>query len=78
MFQTEVVERKKNYVSETLSENDVVYEVKGKYGRARHATGDNILRRMRVACWITGDTHVTCNTVFIFRGDSYYANAPQC
>jgi hypothetical protein len=31
----------------------------GKYGRARHATDDNIIRRMGLACWITKatDTH---------------------
>jgi hypothetical protein len=30
-----------------------------KYGTARQATGDNIIRRMRFACWITKatDTH---------------------
>ena len=30
-----------------------------KYGRARQATDDNIIRRMRFACWITKatDTH---------------------
>jgi hypothetical protein len=30
-----------------------------KYGRAGQATDDNIIRRMRVACWITKatDTH---------------------
>jgi hypothetical protein len=27
-----------------------------KYGRARQATGDNIIRRMRFACWITKPT----------------------
>jgi hypothetical protein len=31
-----------------------------KYGTARHATDDNIIRRMRFTCWITKatDTHV--------------------
>jgi hypothetical protein len=30
-----------------------------KYGRARQATDDNIIRRMRLACWVTmaTDTH---------------------
>jgi hypothetical protein len=27
-----------------------------KYGRARQATDDNILRRMRTACWVTKAT----------------------
>jgi hypothetical protein len=31
----------------------------GKYGRAMQATDDNIIRRMRFACWVTKatDTH---------------------
>jgi hypothetical protein len=31
----------------------------GKYGTARQATHDNMIRRMRFACWITKatDTH---------------------
>jgi hypothetical protein len=35
-----------------------------KYGRARQATDDLIIRRTRVACWITQATHTlrTCNT----------------
>jgi hypothetical protein len=30
-----------------------------KYGTARQATDDNIIRRMRIACWVTKatDTH---------------------
>jgi hypothetical protein len=33
-----------------------------KYGTARQATDDNIIRRMRIACWITKatDTHSEC------------------
>ena len=32
-----------------------------KYGRAKQATDDNIIRRMRTACWIpmTTDTFIT-------------------
>jgi hypothetical protein len=35
-----------------------------KYGRARQATEDNIIRRMRFACWITKATNTLriCNT----------------
>jgi hypothetical protein len=33
-------------------ENRAVYNV-GKYGTAIQAADDNIIRRMRVACWIT-------------------------
>jgi hypothetical protein len=39
-----------------------------KYGRARHATYDNIIRRMRFACWITKatDSHSECVTLIVF------------
>jgi hypothetical protein len=48
----------------------------GKCG-ARQATDENIIRRMRFACWITKatDTHSICNTAF--HANSCYANAPQ-
>ena len=40
-----------------------------KYGKARQATGDNIIRRMQVSCWITKatDRHLeyTISTAFI-------------
>jgi len=38
-----------------LTENGTVYKIVGKYGRA----GQDIIRRMRFACWITEatDTH---------------------
>ena len=45
------------------------------------ATGDNIIRGMRFACWITKatDTH-TENMLYLLlvRVDSGYANAPEC
>jgi hypothetical protein len=34
-------------------ENRPVYENVGKQGRARHAPRDNIVRRIRFACWVT-------------------------
>jgi hypothetical protein len=48
-----------------------------KYGTARQAKDDNIIRRMRFACWITKatDTHSECVT--LFYGYSGYANASQ-
>jgi hypothetical protein len=51
-----------------------------KYGRARQATDDNIIRRMRFACWITKatDTHSEYVILIAFDGNSGYANAPQC
>jgi hypothetical protein len=39
-----------------------------KYGTARQATDDNIIRRMRFACWITKatDTHSKYVTLIAF------------
>jgi hypothetical protein len=40
-----------------ISENPAVYEIMWKKcGTAREATGDNIIERMRIACWITKAT----------------------
>jgi hypothetical protein len=40
-----------------------------KYGTARQATDDNIIRRMRFACWITKatDTHSEYVILIVFR-----------
>jgi len=53
-----------------------------KYGRARQATDDNIIWRMRWACWIN-KANIQIYTqnmqyVLYFHGDSRYANAPLC
>ena len=41
-----------------FSENRAVYEIIWKkYGRARQATDDYIIRRMHYACWILKATH---------------------
>jgi len=50
-----------------------------KYGTARRATGDNIIRRMCFACWI----HKATNThpeyiILLFRCSIDCTNAPQC
>jgi hypothetical protein len=39
-----------------------------KYGTARQATGDNIIRRMRFICWITKptDTRSECAILIAF------------
>ena len=39
-------------------ENRDSYERLEKCGGAREATDDNIIRRMRFACWITKATHI--------------------
>ena len=50
-----------------------------KYRRTRQAT-DDIIRRMRFACWITKatETHSEYIILIAFDGNSGYANAPQC
>jgi hypothetical protein len=47
-----------------------------KYGRARQATDDNIIRRMRFARWITNatETHSEYVTVIAFAGNSGASN----
>jgi hypothetical protein len=50
-----------------------------KYGTARQATDDNIIRRMRFACWITKatDTHSEY-VILLSQYNKAYANAPEC
>jgi hypothetical protein len=49
-----------------------------KYVTAGQATDDNIIRRMRVACWKTKatDTHSEY-VILLFHGNNGYANAPR-
>ena len=49
-----------------------------KYGIARQATDDNIMRRTRIACWISTatDTHRQCVILIAFSTPE--DNAPQC
>jgi hypothetical protein len=51
-----------------------------KYGTARQATDDNIIRRMRFACWVTKatDTHSEYVILIAFHRNSSYARAPGC
>ena len=37
-----------------------------KYGRARQATNDNIIRLMRLACWINDCRHTYTHTLIVF------------
>jgi len=53
-----------------------------KYCTVGQATGENTIRRMRIACWITydyRDTLVNCNTYYYStaKKKAGYANAPQ-
>jgi len=46
-------------------ENHAVYDNVEKYGTARQATGDNIVRRMRIACWIIKATDTNSEYVLL-------------
>ena len=68
MSQTKTIEKIKTHVScaITCPENRAIYYIMWeKYGTTRQATDDNIIGRMRIACWITGYRHTLriCNTV---------------
>ena len=45
-----------------------------KYGTTRQAT-ENIILRMRIACWITKATDTL--KILLYHDNSGYANAPQ-
>jgi hypothetical protein len=56
MFQTKVVEKLKTHILCSIKFFQKSYRLWDnveKYDRTRQATDDNILRRMRFACWIT-------------------------
>jgi hypothetical protein len=55
MFQAKVVEKFKTHIlcAITFFENRAVYGSLEKYGTARQATNNNIIRLMGFACWIT-------------------------
>jgi hypothetical protein len=83
MFQTKVVEKIKTHIlcSITFSRKSCrLWDNVEKYGGATQATVDNIIRRMRFACWITKatDTHSECIIFLLFHCKNGYANAPQC
>jgi len=48
------------------------------YGRVRQ--DENIMRRMRIACWIpkATDTHSHGVLLILSHSKNYFANAPQC
>jgi hypothetical protein len=73
MFQTKVAEKNKTlfYVQYLFffSENRAVYEIMWKeYGTAGQSTDDNIIRRIRIACWIIKaiQTHTEYVTLIAF------------
>jgi hypothetical protein len=67
MFQTKVVQKIKTHILCSMYCFRKLWRLWGngeKCGRARQVTDDNIIRRMRFACWVTKatDTLRTCNT----------------
>ena len=69
MFQTKSVEKVRTHFMLNsfffFTENGTVYEIVGKYGRAGQDT-DDIIRRMRFACWNTEATHTHTQAVLLF------------
>jgi hypothetical protein len=83
MFQTKDVQKiKTRFCSKNFSpENRVVYEINvEKYGTATQATGDKIIRGMRIASWITKVTGTYSDYVtrIAFYGRNDIAEACQC
>ena len=61
--------------------NHAIIDNVGKYGRARLAKDDNIIRCMRFACWITKttDTHTQkMQHLPLFHSNNRYVIQPQC
>ena len=52
----------------------------GKYSTARQFTGDNIIQRVRLACWITQaiDTHPDYVILIAFPLQVWLMNKSQC
>ena len=49
-----------------------------KCGKARQATNNITICRMRFACWIMKDTETHSKYVMLVRGNTGYANTSQC
>jgi len=66
MFRTKVVEKIKTHIlrSKTIFSPKIVPlgDIVEKYCSVGQATGDDIIRRMRIACWIpkAANTHTGC------------------
>jgi hypothetical protein len=68
MFQTKLVKKIKTHIlcSVTFSRKFCrLWDNVEKYGRAGQATDDNIIRRMRIACWIPKLQTHTQNTCYL-------------
>jgi hypothetical protein len=79
MFRTKVVEKIKTHILCSITFFQKSYRLwdnAEKYGEARKATDDNIIRRMRFACWITKatDTHSEYVILIAFHSKNRYAD----
>jgi hypothetical protein len=68
MFQIKGVEKIKTrilYLITFFRKSCRLWDSVEKYGTARQATGDNVIRRMRFACWITKATDTRSGHVIL-------------
>jgi hypothetical protein len=68
MFETKVVDKIKTHILCSIMffrKSCRLWDNVGKYGTARQATDDNIIRRMRFACWITKATDARSEYVIL-------------
>jgi hypothetical protein len=78
--------KKTHFVFSNFSHrNHAIYVNCEKYGKARQATDDNVIRRMRFVCRITKakihtytQTYSILQDLLLFHGDDGNAHAPQC
>ena len=82
MFQPKAVKEIKTHILCSITfllENHAVYEIVGKYCTDGQATDDNIIRRIRTACWIMLLTHThNMQHLLLFHCHNSCTNAPLC
>jgi len=83
MLQTTVVDKTKThlfYVQQPFPRISCrLWENVEKCGRAEQVKGDNMIRRMRFACWITKATTTHSEyIILLFHSKNVYANTSQC
>jgi hypothetical protein len=82
MFPTKVVEKIITHILCSIiffpEKSYRLWDNVGKYGTAGQATDDNIIWRMRIACWVikVTDIHIM-KYLLLSHGNNGYANAPQ-
>jgi hypothetical protein len=82
MFQTKVVEKITTHILCSIAIFPTIVPVTRMWKNVidREATGDNITRRMRSACWVTkaANKHSVYIILTAFHGNIVFMNAPQC